>query len=131
MSAPMGSQAEQAVVRELILSIGAEGGGLRLTGERTQSGWRFFFEASDWSAERLTEDHSGPVARVEKTADSWDGALELISRYPWHRLYPEFVHPEFCERVWIVARARLEEMPDSQADRSISLWRDLCFHQAG
>jgi hypothetical protein len=30
--------------------------------------------------------------------NSWEAALRLIDRYPWHRLYPLTVHPEFCER---------------------------------
>ena len=42
----------------------------------------------------------GTVIQHESdVVDDWEGALCLLDRYPWHRLFPLLVHPEFKERV--------------------------------
>jgi hypothetical protein len=56
---------------------------------------------------------------------SWDAALRLIDRYPWHRLYALTVHPQFKARVWTAVQLRVarDERPDHHA---LERWRELC-----
>jgi hypothetical protein len=91
---------------ETILEIGAEGGSLTLFGRKVPNGsWQFCMERnesilkdllSEEDLEGMTDDEfykkTGWVA-------SFSQALDLLSRYPWHKLYPLKMHPEFRDVV--------------------------------
>jgi hypothetical protein len=75
---------------QVILQLGAEGGSITLYGMETERGWLFSRNVSDWT--RIQ--HKSPVV------DSWDAAVDLLDQYPWQRLSPLMIHPEFSERIW-------------------------------
>src|SRR6266480_5902906 len=91
---------------EVILQLGAEGGSVTLYGMETERGWLFYRDVSDWTPELIGEEriqHKSPVV------NSWDSAVALLDQYPWPRLFPLMVHPEFSERIWYEVRDRLEK----------------------
>lgn len=85
------------VKSELIVEVGGEGGSIKLLGTRVPNGWRFRTYAYDCVGEYEGRDESDWV-------DSWEAALALFDKYPWHKLYPLFVHPEFQKLLWIAVR---------------------------
>jgi hypothetical protein len=90
---------------EVILEVRAEGGAITLYGVRDPDGWRYFTSALDQAPALLPGEFEEPGIRKDsEVANSWEAALRLIDRYPWHRHYPLTVHPEFCERVWAACR---------------------------
>jgi hypothetical protein len=89
----------------IVLQLGAEGGSMTLYGMETERGWLFSRNVSDWTPELVGEErvqHKSPVV------DSWDAAVALLDQYPWQRLSPLMVHPEFSERIRSAARDRLQ-----------------------
>ena len=106
---------------EVILQLGAEGGSVTLYGMQTERGWLFSRNVSDWTPELIGEEriqHKSPVV------DSWEAAVALLGQYPWQRLSPLMVHPEFSERIWSAVRDRLER--DQASGRYLDSWRNKC-----
>ena len=52
-------------------------------------------------------------------------ALALLDCYPWHKLYPEQVHPEFRQRIFDVVASRYESEGADPWDQ-LSKWRSVC-----
>ena len=106
---------------EVILELGAEGGSVALYGLETEEGWVFSRSVSDWSPELIGEEriqHNSPLV------DSWQAAIALLNDYPWQRLSPLMVHPEFSERVWTAVRNRLTN--DRASGLYFDSWRSIC-----
>jgi len=83
----------------------------------TERGWRFSRSVSDWSPELIGEEriqHKSPVV------DSWQAAIALLDDYPWQRLYPLTVHPEFSKRIWAAVRDRRQK--DQAPARYFDMW---------
>jgi hypothetical protein len=100
--------------------------GITLYGRRASTGWLYSAKAIDQTPGLLPEEFDGPEIRKELgMVDSWDAALRLIDRYPWHRLYPLVVHPEFRARIWAAVQNRFEG-DQGFAETEIERWRDLC-----
>lgn len=95
----------------VILKVAGEGGSVALYGIREGNGWHFDLDFIDESVE--------PRAAV---ADSWEGALRLLDRYPWHLLTPVRVHPEFRERILEAVEKRCVAERDT-VSASIQRWR--------
>ena len=92
---------------QVVLKIGAEGGSLTLLGRKTAGGsWRFCMERNEWAIKDLLseEDAQGMSddCFYEKSGwvSSFSEALDLISKYDWHELYPEEIHPDFRDMVF-------------------------------
>lgn len=110
-------------VNEVILHLAAEGGGLTLYGHRTANGWMYSRHVLDWTPELLDEsfiEHTSEVAR------SWQEALELLDRYPWHLLRPTTVHPEFRKALLDAAMTRCTGDDGQKDPRSLSKWMTAC-----
>jgi hypothetical protein len=106
---------------EVILELGAEGGSITLYGMQTERGWVFSRNVIDWTPELVGEErvqHKSPVV------DSWAAAVALLDQYPWQRLSPLMVHPEFSERIWSAVRERLEK--DQASGSYLNRWRSMC-----
>src|SRR6266851_9124039 len=104
---------------QVILQLGAEGGSVTLYGIETERGWLFY--VSDWSPELIGEEriqHKSPVV------NSWEAAVALLDQYPWQRLSPLMVRPEFSERIWSAVRERLEK--DQASGLYLDRWRNIC-----
>ena len=55
--------------------------------------------------------------------DSWDEGLRLLDRYPWARLHPMEVHPEFVERLRAAVAERLARISDRrERERAREKW---------
>lgn len=109
---------------EVILQIGGEGGDLIIYGVRTPTGWKFFREVVDQSSLMLDE---SAIEHRSDVVDNWEGALGLLDRYQWHRLFPLQVHPEFKERVLqeVEARYQARNRPD-RGNYGMERWMRLC-----
>ena len=93
------------MLREIVLKIGSEGGSLTILRER-QAGneeWRFCVERNETALyDLLSEEDRGEFGKyVSKSGffHSFGEALTLLDRYPWFKLYPVEVHPEFLDSV--------------------------------
>ena len=52
-------------------------------------------------------------------------ALGLLDRYPWHKLSPQQVHPEFRQRIFDVVVSRFEAEGEDRWGQ-LSNWRKVC-----
>ena len=112
---------------EVILEVGAEGGAITLYGVRDPEGWRYSTSVIDQTPALLPDEFDEPGIRKDsEVVNSWEAALRLIDRYPWHRLYPLTVHPEFCEPVWAAVQNRFGSGRRPEKDRQLERWRELC-----
>jgi hypothetical protein len=106
----------------VILKIGVEGGSITVTGSRSGDGWRFAVHVRDSTPDLLDE----PVEpRPPKMVASWGDLLEILDRYPWARLFPMEVHPEFRRAVLEAVVQRLST-PDERGFRALNRWKEAC-----
>jgi hypothetical protein len=94
---------------EVIIELGAEGGSIILYGLETERGWTFRTETQELIEEERIESKS-PVV------NTWEAALQLLDKYPWPKLCPISIHPQFRSRIW---RAMQERMTSER-------WREIC-----
>jgi hypothetical protein len=112
---------------EVILDIGSEGGVLTIVGMRGANGWHFRAMRDETALYDLLneEDREGLEFRdASDWVDSFETALARLDRYPWHRLYPLRVHPDFRRQVWGAMQERFRK--DGRGDRNRDRWRRLC-----
>ncbi len=117
----------------VVLEVGAEGGSLTLIGRENDDGtWRFARITNDqtWA---LFGDEDVPVTVPDLTSltwvDDWEAGLRLMDRYPWVRLSPQYVHPEFVEPVRAAVEERLRDVDPQGAERTRGNW-EWRFEQA-
>jgi hypothetical protein len=127
---PMRVAADGSLV---VLEVGAEGGSLTLIGRDSDDGaWRFARITDDqtWA---LFGDEDVPITAPDLTSlvwvDSWEEGLSLMDRYPWVRLSPQYVHPDFVERVRAALEERLKDVDPDGAERVRGRW-EWRFEQA-
>jgi len=111
----------------VILKVGAEGGSITLLGMHAADGWRFRLKSTDHSDTIFDEscEAADSSPNDSRTADSWLAALELLDSYPWHRLYPLEVHPDFREIVFDTVAERYGSKDADPWDQ-LSKWRVVC-----
>jgi len=102
---------------KIIVKIGAEGGSLTVLGRKTTRGtWRFKASMVDESMLLLGEDDD---VEVREASSAWEDSLAAVltwlDKYPWARLHPTAVHPEFRREILEAVRSRLAH--DSWDDR--------------
>jgi hypothetical protein len=73
-----------------------------------------------WAIEKVRYDSNA--------VDTWESALVLLDRYPWHMLWPIKVHSEFRQQIWVAVQRRFESesRPGPMARIAIGKWRQLC-----
>jgi hypothetical protein len=96
---------------QTILEVGSEGGSLILFGEKRAEGWwRFWTFTNEISAfDSLSEADQlgvGSPVRTSQYVHSLPEGLKLLDQYPWFRLYPLKVHPEFHAAILLEVRKR-------------------------
>jgi hypothetical protein len=107
---------------EIIVEVGAESGSVTLYGIRSNRGWIFSRHSIDQSAAFLAE----PSHVLDsQSVSSWTEALALLDSYPWHRLYPLQVHPDFREAVFDAVKVRYGDAENSVWNR-LADWKTLC-----
>lgn len=92
----------------IILQVGAESGSITLLGDQVDDQWRFRLGMREDSTE-------SSEARDHEWVDTWEEALTLLDKYPWHALYPFEVSAEFAEEIYA-------QVVDSK--RAQRLWPD-------
>lgn len=105
---------------EIIIELGAEGGSITLSGFRTEQGWSFSRQVTDWTPELIDEEG---IQHKSAVLDSWKAALKILDQYPWFRFYPIRVHPEFKQKIWVAVQERLHS---DTAQPELKKWRELC-----
>jgi hypothetical protein len=123
-----GPRPDQVEAVEVILDVGAEGGALTIEGMRTANGCRFRAIRNEYALMDFLreEDREGfEFWSGSGWVDSFDRALALFDKYPWHRLIPLQVHPGFRGRTWAAVRERYRTDKRSGPDR-LDRWRRLC-----
>ena len=113
----------------VVLEVGAEGGSVTLIGREGADGaWRFARITIDQSWALLGE-ADVPITAPDLTSlvwvDGWEAGLTLMDRYPWARLHPVYVHPEFVERVRAAVEERLRGVGTSHAEYAAGKWERL------
>ena len=107
---------------EVIVHVRGEGGSAALYGLRSSAGWLFSLDVIDSAAASLSE---APSDGEEKVVKSWADALELLDKYPWHRLSPVLVHPEFQADIINAVIARYVS-PEGDPRPVPAKWSELC-----
>lgn len=100
---------------EVIVSVGAEGGSVTLEGRRLANGeWQFRVDKREsWLAlEDPPEDFM--LDKQSRWTRSFSEALADLGRYPWPRLWPLSVHPEFVDAVLEAVDAHPRGGPDER-----------------
>jgi hypothetical protein len=107
----------------IVFSVGAEGGRIILEGRKIGDVWQYRGRTAEHALKDLLsdEDRTFPKQAAPLWQDSWDKALQQIDRYPWPRLHPLAVHPDFVERIRTSLMSRL---PASQR-RAWTSWEEI------
>lgn len=89
--------------QELILKVGAMGGSISVWSVIAKDGTRSFVVKTDESTlkESMTEEDAEGISFESETErlHSFTDALYALGDYPWHQLYPMFVHQDFVDPV--------------------------------
>lgn len=107
----------------IILEVRAEGGRLTIYGIRTKNGWLFSKRVIGQTAGLIDEPLIQPLSA---SLQEWDPMLHHLDRYPWHRLYPLQVHPEFGKIVFEAVKERFRRDGDGDADPDLCHWNQVC-----
>ena len=87
----------------MILKVGATGGSLSIWSVNIKDGTRSFVVTTDESTlkEFMGKGDAIGLSFKSKTPplNSFADALTTLGQYPWHKLYPMFVHQDFREPV--------------------------------
>jgi hypothetical protein len=105
----------------VILNLRAEGGAITVRGMRSSDGWRFSLETNDWTRDEESLDRPNHITN----ASSWGEVIEWLDRYPWAKLHPREVHPEF-RKVILEAVAERLTASDVRDTLALSRWSECC-----
>jgi hypothetical protein len=106
--------------QELIVKIGAAGGSLSVWSVSAKDGTRSFLVKQDESTlkEFMTKEDTAGITFKNKTGPllTFANALAVLGRYPWHLLYPVFVHQDFIDPV-------LTAVMNLGGEKEVNRWR--------
>lgn len=108
----------------VILEVLAEGGGLTLYGQRLANEWRYSLESLDQTPWLIDEP---TIQGRSKVVSSWEAAIALMDCYPWYRLMPGTIHPDFRAKVWLEFQHR--QKANEGSPRKEQVWREACLGQ--
>ena len=104
-----GDPPEQGVP-EIILEVGAEGGSLAVIRERNIQGmWEYRAQLDETTMSDVLPDEKfdkGDLFERSGPTSTFEDALSQLDRYPWFKLYPMQVHPDFARLVLREVRRR-------------------------
>ena len=116
--------------REIILEVGAEGGSLSIVRTRASDGtWRFVVLRDETTlADMLDDNEQKAFAFIDASGavDALAAALQVMNRYPWHRLMPLKLHEEYRGAVMaeVLRRGGAGEAARWQSELSLGSGRD-------
>ena len=84
---------------EVLLEIGTEGGSLIILRVRGPEGtWKFIFITDESTmAEFLDLDDQIELVKKYPPVDTFEEAVQLMNKYPWHEMHVVTIHPEYAE----------------------------------
>jgi len=107
--------------RELILEVGAAGGSISVWSVKAKGGLRSFLIIKDETTlkEFMTKEDAAGLTFKSETGPlhSFADALTALGSYPWHRLYPLFVHHDFIDPI-------LAEVKKLGGKKEVDRWQD-------
>jgi len=104
LSEKKGTQMNDGSEQSLILEIGAAGGTLSVWSVNAMDGIRSFLVKQDESTLMEFLDEEEDASNLNYNSEtgelcSFDDALDILGRYPWHRLSPIFAHQDFIDPI--------------------------------
>ena len=106
--------------QELVLKVGAAGGSLSIWSMNAEDGTRSFLVKQDETTlkELMTKEDASGISFKSKTGSlqTCADALVILGRYPWHLLYPLFVHQDFIKPV-------LKAVMNLGGEKEVNRWR--------
>ena len=106
--------------QELVFKVGAAGGSLSIWSISAKDGTRSFVVKTDESTlkEFMDEDDANGIIFKSTTPllNSFSDALIDLGQYPWHKLYPMFVHQDFMDNV-------LTAVMNLGGEKEVNRWR--------
>lgn len=98
--------------KQVIVKVGAEGGSLTLYGIQSPDGWQFRVETNEAALVDDDDDDDDMLDLPKRPwVTAWRSALKQLDSYPWTRLYPLKVHPDFRDRVFKALQTRHKKEP--------------------
>lgn len=93
--------ASKANSKEVILKIGGEGGTLIIQRFRASDGaWKFIFTTDESTmADFLDEEDQIDLVKKYPQVDTFEEALQIMNKYPWHKLHVITLHQEYVSIV--------------------------------
>ena len=88
-------------MKEVLLEVGTEGGTLSIQRFRAPEGtWKFVFTADESSmADFLNEEDQIDLVKKYPPVDTFEEAMRLMNKYPWHEMHLITVHQEYVEAI--------------------------------
>jgi HD domain len=97
-------------IPEIILEVGAEGGSLAVIRDRNAEGmWEYRAQLDETTMSDVLPDEKfdkGDLFERSGPTSTFEDALSQLDRYPWFKLYPVKVHPDFAGLVLREVRRR-------------------------
>lgn len=86
----------------IMVEFGSAGGKISLYGKMIDDNkWKFKLTTQENALIDIIDQEDLEIFNTEtKSVDGWSEAFELISKYPWMRMYPLKIHPVFRQIIW-------------------------------
>jgi hypothetical protein len=110
------------MISDVVLEVAGEGGSILLLRKSKDNVQHFWVETDETALyEMLSEtDQEGiPSGFISHPVSSFESALRQLDSYPWSRLSPVSVHPEYREAVLVAVRTRLNL---NEQGESAAIW---------
>ena len=105
---------------EKVVECGCEGGGITLYARKAGSVFQFLRVTEEHFFESFEEYEDENLRSESAVVAGWEEAVPLLDMYPWTRLYPVFVHPDFSQRVLAAVQRRTTDAHE------LELWGRAC-----
>lgn len=92
-----------SIGREILLEVGAEGGSIYIARfKHTDQTWRYVCVINETVMADFEEFASNELYKESGVVTTFEEALKMMDKYPWPKLYPLLVHPEYAGIVGII-----------------------------
>ncbi|MEH7226663.1 NAD-dependent deacylase [Bacillus sp. JJ1566] len=130
---------------QLILSLGAEGGTIKLFGkEQTLGEWVFKIGVNEMDYDDVDDKSIQQENSAENTrkltptnnksieqANSLTKALQFLDQFPWPMLSVQEVHPAFQKRIWKAFKVRYKQSYKNKlSNYRLNQWLRKCFPES-
>ncbi len=125
MKSLQASDLRHASQQEVVLEVGTEGGSVTLYRTKKAHIWQFGVITNEAATlDALSEDDRiglNPAVEIQ-TVDSIDAALVCLDRYPWQKMIPLQIHPDYRDEILRAVRVRLSASSASTSGKCLPRW---------